>query len=118
MGGTYFLPRLVGRARANELALFGDEVSAADAVTMGLANRAVPAAEWEATIMDWGRRLATGARRAQRTIKTGLLASPFMDLETTLEWEAFGIAMAFQSDDLREALTAFREKRKPRFGGA
>jgi len=116
MGGTYFLPRLVGRARANELALLGDEVGAEDAVAMGLANRVVPAAEWDETIRDWGRRLAGGARGAQRMIKTGLLAAPFMDLETTLEWEAFGIATAFQSDDLREALAAFREKREPRFG--
>ena len=117
MGGTYFLPRLVGRARANELALLGDAISAAEAAAIGLVNRCVPVEEWEATVADWGGRLARGAGRAQRMIKTGLLASPLMDLDATLEWEASAIAMIFQTDDLRESFAAFREKRDPVFKG-
>ncbi len=117
MGGTYFLPRLVGRARANELALFGDAISAAEAERIGLVNRCVPAEEWEATVHDWGARLARGAGRAQRLIKTGLLASPLLDLDAMLEWEASAIAMVFQTDDLRESFAAFREKREPGFTG-
>jgi 2-(1,2-epoxy-1,2-dihydrophenyl)acetyl-CoA isomerase len=117
MGGTYFLPRLVGRALANELALLGDAIPAADAARIGLVNRCVPVAEWEATVADWGRRLARGAGRAQRMIKTGLLASPLLDLDAMLEWEASAIAMIFQTRDLRESFAAFREKRDPVFEG-
>ena len=117
MGGTYFLPRLVGRARANELALFGDAIPAAEAERIGLVNRCVPAEEWEATVHDWGARLARGAGRAQRLIKTGLLASPLLDLDAMLEWEASAIAMVFQTEDLRESFAAFREKREPVFTG-
>jgi 2-(1,2-epoxy-1,2-dihydrophenyl)acetyl-CoA isomerase len=115
MGGTYFLPRLVGRALANELALFGEPVTAADAVRIGLANRCVPIAEWDATVADWGARLANGASRAQRIIKTGLVMSPSMDLDAILEWEASMIALVFQTDDVRESFTAFQEKRAPVF---
>ena len=117
MGGTYFLPRLVGRALANELALFGDAISASEAARIGLVNRCVPAAEWDATVADWGTRLAAGAGRAQRMIKAGLRASPLLDLDAMLEWEASAIAMIFQTDDLRESFAAFREKRTPTFRG-
>jgi enoyl-CoA hydratase/carnithine racemase len=94
MGGTYFLPRLVGRALANELGLLGDAI-----------------------VQEWGTRLARGAGRAQRMIKAGLLASPLLDLDAMLEWEASGIAMIFQTEDLRESFAAFREKRDPVFEG-
>ena len=117
MGGTYFLPRLVGRALANELALLGDAIPAAEAARIGLVNRCVPVEEWEETVHDWGTRLAGGAGRAQRMIKAGLLASPLLDLDAMLEWEASSIAMIFQTDDLRESFTAFREKRDPVFKG-
>jgi enoyl-CoA hydratase/carnithine racemase len=50
-------------------------------------------------------------------IKTGLLASPLLDLDAMLEWEASAIAMIFQTDDLRESFAAFREKREPVFRG-
>ncbi len=115
MGGTYFLPRLVGRALANELALFGDPVTAADAVRIGLANRCVPIGEWEPTVTEWGTRLARGAGRAQRITKTGLVLSPELDLDAVLEWEATMIAMVFQTDDVREGFAAFQEKRPPVF---
>ncbi len=117
MGGSYFLPRLVGRALANELALFGDRLSAADAARIGLANRCVPVEEWETTVQEWGSRLAHGAGRAQRLIKTGLLMSPLVDLDAMLEWECSTIALIFQTDDVRESFAAFQEKRVPRFTG-
>jgi 2-(1,2-epoxy-1,2-dihydrophenyl)acetyl-CoA isomerase len=117
MGGTYFLPRLVGRARANELALYGESLTAEDAVQIGLANRCVPIAEWEKTVRDWGMRLASGAGRAQRLIKQGLRSASLMDLDATLEWEASAIALVFQTEDVREAFAAFKEKRRPEFRG-
>lgn len=117
MGGSWFLPRLVGRARAAELTLFGDRISAADAVAIGLANRCVAVDEWETTVAEWGGRLAAGAGRAQRMIKRGLLRSPGMDLDTMLDWEALSMPAIFQTEDVREAFAAFRDKRAPRFTG-
>jgi len=117
MGGTYFLPRLVGRAKAFELAYFGDPVTAAEAAAIGLVNRCVPAGEFEQAVKDWAARLATGAGRALGLVKTGLIASPLFDLDSALEWEANAIALSFATDDLREALAAFREKRPPRYVG-
>jgi len=117
MGGTYFLPRLVGRARAFELAYFGDSLTAAEAAAIGLVNRCVPAADFERTVHEWAGRLASGAGRALGLVKTGLLASPLFDLDAALEWEANAIALSFETEDLREALAAFREKRPPRYIG-
>ena len=117
MAGTYFLPRLVGRARANELALLGGWVTAEEAARIGLVNRCVPVAEWQATVTEWGARLAHGAGRAQRLIKQGLLASPASDLDTVLEWEAAAMAKVFQTEDVRESFAAFQEKREPVFKG-
>ena len=117
MGGTYFLPRLVGRARAFELAYFGDPVTAAEAERIGLVNRCVPAREFEQTVQEWATRLAAGAGRALALVKTGLIASPLFDLDAALEWEANAIALSFQTDDVQEAFAAFREKRPPRYAG-
>ena len=117
MGGTYFLPRLVGRARAFELAYFGDALTADEAVAVGLANRAVPADEWDATIARWAGRLAETPGRALSLVKAGLLASPLLDLDAMLEWEANAIALAFATDDVRESLAAFRERRPPVYTG-
>lgn len=117
MGGTYFLPRLVGRARAFELAYFGDSLTAPEAVAAGLANRSVPADEWDETVAVWARRLAESPGRALGMIKTGLLASPLLDLDAMLEWEANAIALAFATEDVRESLAAFRERRPPVYTG-
>jgi 2-(1,2-epoxy-1,2-dihydrophenyl)acetyl-CoA isomerase len=117
MGGTYFLPRLVGRARAFELAYFGDALTAAEAVAAGVANRAVSPSEWDDTIATWERRLAASPGRALGLIKAGLLASPLLDLDAMLEWEANAIALAFATEDVRESLAAFRERRAPVYTG-
>jgi 2-(1,2-epoxy-1,2-dihydrophenyl)acetyl-CoA isomerase len=117
MGGTYVLPRLVGRARAMELALLGDALDAPTAERIGLVNRCLPVAAFEEEVARWARRLAEGPTRALAMTKTGLLHAPLMDLDAALEWEAQAIAMVFQTDDVREAFAAFREGREPRFTG-
>jgi 2-(1,2-epoxy-1,2-dihydrophenyl)acetyl-CoA isomerase len=114
MGGTYFLPRLVGRARAMELVLMGDMVSAQEAERIGLANRCIPADRFEADVQAWAKRLADTAPRAIELILTGLRHSPLMDLDTALEWEAQAIAMALSTPEAREAFASFqRSKAQP-----
>ncbi len=111
MGGTYFLPRLVGRARAMELALLGDMISAAEAERIGLVNRCLPVEGFESEVREYVSRLASTSPRAVELILTGLRHSPLMDLDTTLEWEAHAIAMVVSTPEAREEFAAFKARR-------
>jgi 2-(1,2-epoxy-1,2-dihydrophenyl)acetyl-CoA isomerase len=116
-GATWLLPRLVGAAKAAELALVGESLSAADAERFGLVARVVPGA----SLMDAARalaiRLASGAPRAIALTKRALNRSWDATLEESLEYEAYLQGIAGATDDHREGLAAFVEKRPPRFSG-
>ena len=117
LGGTWLLPRLVGMARARELALTGRFVDATEALEIGLVSRVVDAADLQATVNDLARQLAAGAPVAQRFIKTGLSRSLDMTFEQAIAYEDQAQAALFASDDLREGANAFLEKRDARFTG-
>lgn len=116
-GGTYHLPRLVGLAKAFELAYTADEVGAEEALRIGLVNRVVPHDHLMTATADLARRLAAGPTRGygltKRAIRYGLSAS----LEQALEYEAHMQEIAGRTDDHREGVAAFLEKRAPRFEG-
>lgn len=115
-GAAVIWPQLIGFARAKEYLLTGDRIAADDAARMGLVNRAVPDDELDATVNAFADRLASGAQQAIRyskaTINIALrqLASSMMDVGLGYE------SVTNVSDDHREALSAFREKRSPHFG--
>lgn len=109
MGGTYFLPRLVGRARAMELALLGDMVTAAEAERIGMVNRCIPVERFEDEVREYVKRVSATAPRVSELILTGLRHAPVMDLDTTLEWEANAIAMAISTPEAREAFASFKK---------
>jgi 2-(1,2-epoxy-1,2-dihydrophenyl)acetyl-CoA isomerase len=115
-GGSYFLPRLVGPALAAELVLTGGMIGAERAERVGLFNRVVEAHELEATARGIAGQIAAGPRdvivRARRSLRMSLSAS----LPEMLEAEVEAQAAAFRSPDFREGVTAFLEKRTPRFG--
>jgi enoyl-CoA hydratase/3-hydroxyacyl-CoA dehydrogenase len=113
-GGTQRLPRLIGWSRALELNLLGDPIDAGEAHELGLVNRVVPDHELLDTALAWGRRLAQQAPVAVEQIK---LASAAGDLEAGIEAEKRGFLTAFGSEDAREGIAAFLEKRAPRFHG-
>jgi 2-(1,2-epoxy-1,2-dihydrophenyl)acetyl-CoA isomerase len=114
---TWFLPRLVGMRRAQELMLTNRRLSAAEALDWGLVNQVVPDAELAATAGALARQLASGATRAFGTVKS-LLASTFSEsLETQMELEARGIAAMAGGSDGREGIEAFVAKRAPKFSG-
>jgi 2-(1,2-epoxy-1,2-dihydrophenyl)acetyl-CoA isomerase len=116
-GSLFFLPRLVGFARAMELCLRGDAVIARDAERMGLVNGVVPPDDLMKTAREWALRLARGPGKAIGLIKRGLNRSIGSDLESMLEVEAQLQEIAGRTQDHREGVLAFLEKRAPKFQG-
>jgi enoyl-CoA hydratase / 3-hydroxyacyl-CoA dehydrogenase len=113
-GGTQRLPRLVGEAKALELNLTGDPIGAAEAYELGLANRVVPDHELFDTALAWARKLSGQAPLAIQHIKS---ASAAGDIDAGIEAEKRGFATVFGSEDAREGISAFLQKRPPRFHG-
>jgi enoyl-CoA hydratase/carnithine racemase len=116
-GSTFFLPRLVGYAKAFELMATGDIISAQDALKLGLLNRVVPFEELDATVDGIASRLAQAAPIALRKIKEGLNHGLTSDLASALDFEAVNQGECFQSNDFMEGVNAFLEKRKAQFQG-
>lgn len=115
-GSTYFLPRLVGPARAAELAMLGETVSAGQALDMGLVNRVVADAGLAAAAQELAQRLAAGPRSIG-LIKRALNRSAANDLDGQLDVEAQTQAEAVSTADFFEGVAAFLEKRPARFTG-
>ena len=116
-GASWLLPRLIGLHRAKELAFFADILSAEEAAEFGLVNRVVPDDELDGFTDGWARRLAEGPTLALSMTKSLLNASSGLSMEHALEEESRSQAVNFGTDDTREALRAFVEKRSPRFEG-
>ncbi|MDR7463606.1 MAG: enoyl-CoA hydratase-related protein [Armatimonadota bacterium] len=117
VGGMYLLPRLAGLHRAKELAFFCEKVYGPKAVELGLANRAVPDSELMAFARGWASRLAQGPTRAMGLTKQGMNRGLSMSLWDVLSYEAQAQALATQTQDVREGIRAFLEKREPMFRG-
>jgi enoyl-CoA hydratase/3-hydroxyacyl-CoA dehydrogenase len=113
-GGTQRLPRLVGEGKALEMNLVGSPISSYEALRFGLANAVVPDHELFDTALSWARKLAQQAPIAIEQIKS---VSAMGELGEGLEAEAQGFAKAFTSDDAKEGISAFLQKRQPRFQG-
>ena len=116
-GATWFLPRLIGQARAAELALVGEPISADEALRIGLVSRVVPNDALLPQARALADRIAAGAPMAVALTKGALERAASIDLETALEGEAKLQGIAGASADHAEGLAAFREKRAPRFTG-
>jgi enoyl-CoA hydratase/carnithine racemase len=116
-GASFLLPRLVGMAKAKEIALFGGMWSGEEAAGMGLINRVLPLDELDAFVEDWARTLAAGPPLALSMTKTLLHASSLASMEQAVEDEARCQALNFSTMDTAEAMAAFAEKRDPVFIG-
>lgn len=113
--GTYFLPRLVGEAKACELMLTGEVIDAREALRIGMVNRVVPHDELEAVTMKMAKKLASHPPAVVRLVKQAAHKSLHSDLQTMLDFEEDAQMETFKLDDATEGLNAFLEKREPKF---
>ncbi|MFL9942331.1 enoyl-CoA hydratase/isomerase family protein [Paraburkholderia graminis] len=116
-GGCYFLPRLVGPAKALELLWTGEFVSAEEALRIGIVNRVFSDESLIDETLAFAKRLADGPPIQLRDIKKLMYQSMKTDLRTSLESVASHMAVVQSTADYKEAIQAFKEKRKPTFQG-
>ena len=116
-GGTYFLPRIIGPARAAELFYTAQMLSAEEALRLGIVTRVVPTDQFEAETKKLAESIASGAGLAQRDVKHRMSSEQRKELETALDEEIRLQRHCFESQDCLEGLNAFFEKRKPNFQG-
>lgn len=117
LGGTWLLPRVVGLARARDIALTGRIVDASEALAIGMVARVVEPKDLSAVAGAVAAELAAGAPLAQQFIKAGLDRSSSMSFEQALTFEEHAQAILLTSTDVGEGASAFLEKRSPRFRG-
>ncbi|MCI0546197.1 MAG: enoyl-CoA hydratase-related protein [Candidatus Rokubacteria bacterium] len=116
-GGTYFLPRAVGMAKAAELVFTGDIIDAAEALRLGLVSQVVPPEELLPATRALARKIADGPPVAIRLAKRALYRNAEAGLREALEFETFAQNACFETEDAREGIRAFVEKRAPIFRG-
>jgi 2-(1,2-epoxy-1,2-dihydrophenyl)acetyl-CoA isomerase len=116
-GSLYFLPRLIGWAKALELFLTSEKLGAQEALALGLASRVLPAEGFSPAVQEYAARLARGPAVAYGLTKRGLLRSVSTDLDQMLELEAQYQQIAVRTADFGEGLTAFAAKRPAEFKG-
>ena len=116
-GSSFFLPRLVGMAKAFELCSMGSRVSAAEAVSLGLINKAVPHNELDGAVKEYTDYFTNAPTKAIGLIKKMLHKSTHATLDEMLDYEAYCQEIAGSSEDYKEGVAAFLEKRKAKFSG-
>jgi 2-(1,2-epoxy-1,2-dihydrophenyl)acetyl-CoA isomerase len=116
-GGSWFLTQLVGTAKARELYFTADIVNADEALKLGIANRVLPAASFQEDVHAFAKKIAAGPRVAYSYMKANLNYALRYDLRTLLDDEAWGQILTGRTEDHREAVKAFLEKREAKFQG-
>jgi enoyl-CoA hydratase len=109
--------RNVPRKKVNEMILLGERLSAAEAVEHGLANRVVPADEFERTVREWAAKLAAKSPVLMRLGHDAMYRQQDMALDDALEYLRSQLSLTFSTEDIREGVQAFFEKREPEWKG-
>jgi enoyl-CoA hydratase/carnithine racemase len=109
--------RNVPRKKVNEMLLLGDRLSAEQAVTYGLANKVVAAEDFDAEVADWATRLASKSPLLMKLGHDAMYRQQDMAIDDALEFLRSQLSLTFTTEDLREGVTAFFEKREPKWEG-
>lgn len=115
--GHYFLPRLVGVGKAKELIFTGDIIDSKEAEKIGLVNKVVPSEDLESATKEMATRLAMGPTKAIGLAKVAINKALEDDLDSSLDYALSATNTLLRTRDFREGITAFLQKRKPRFEG-
>lgn len=116
-GGTQRLPRLVGKAKAKELIFTTDILNAEEAERIGLVNKVVPPEELVESAMSLAKKIVTKGPIAVKLAKSAINKGTEMDLDAGLAYEVESVSLTFSTEDSKEGMTAFTERRKPEFKG-
>jgi 2-(1,2-epoxy-1,2-dihydrophenyl)acetyl-CoA isomerase len=116
-GGTYLLTQLVGPAKARELYFTAEVIGAEEALKLGMVNRVVPAAALTEEVQAFAKRIAAGPVVAYSYMKAHLNLALKSDLRTILDRESYGQTLTGLTEDHKEAVKAFLEKREAKFKG-
>jgi 2-(1,2-epoxy-1,2-dihydrophenyl)acetyl-CoA isomerase len=116
-GGTYFLPRVVGMAKACELIFTGEVIGADEALALGIVSKVVPPEQLMPEVHRLAHTIAAGAPIAIRLAKRALYHNQEVGLRAALEFETFAQNICFETEDAKEGIRAFVEKRAPKFQG-
>ncbi len=116
-GSSYFLPRLIGRAKAFEMCAMGSRIKGKEAYGMGLVNKVVPLVELDKAVAEYTTYFTAAPTQAIGLMKKMLNRSMQSSLDETLEYEAYCQQIAGSTSDYQEGVAAFLEKRNPRFTG-
>jgi enoyl-CoA hydratase/carnithine racemase len=116
-GGSYFLPRIVGQSKAYELLWTGDFIDSQEALRIGLINQVYPKEVFMEKTLELAERIASGPQVAIRMIKRSVRQSLNLELEPALDLISSHMAIIKETEDHKEGVSAFLEKRKPHFKG-
>ena len=117
-GGTWYLPRLVGWAKACEIGFLADDLPAARSLELGLVNAVVPATDLADEATRWAEKIAANAPLGIRAMKRLFRHGLSQDFESHTHHVLMQLLLLFRSNDFREGITAFMEKRDPTFTGS
>lgn len=114
-GGAYFLPRIIGESKAYELLWTGNFIDAQEALRIGLVNHVYPQETFMEQTMDLAKQIASGPQVAIRMTKRAVRDSKNLSLESSLDLISSHMAIVKETEDHKEAVKSFREKRKPNY---
>jgi enoyl-CoA hydratase/carnithine racemase len=117
MGNLWFLPRIVGPAKAKELCFSGEIIDAQEMYRLGIAQKLFPPEELLPKTLEFCKKLAIGPQIPYRMIKTFIDRGWGMSLEQFYNMEAMGLEIVMQTEDFKEGMTAFLEKRPAIYKG-